>query len=349
MPDTADMYGYPHCVGHRASLAGGMFDACKAEPAITFHFATAVEAIESFDPKPRLSIKPRNGQAEVAEFDVVLASDGIKSITRSTILSRLGLREEEADTGQAAYRIMLKREEMEHDPEMRELLDRNLVVRWIGERRHIIAYPVDFKNIYNLATTQPDVNFAAAPSATYTTRGSKKAMLEVFGDFCPLVLRMLDLVPEGEVCEWRLRQHTEVPVWVHGSIALLGDACHPTLPHLGQGAAMAIEDGAVIAEVLSRAPNADPDSLQRSLKVYELIRKDRTAALVELAAHSGRILHMGDGKAKEDRDRLFAAHKDKKGTVPDRWASPDVQAMIYGHDCVQHAIDNFDQMYATIE
>ena len=346
MPDIEAKYGYPHCTGHRSSLAGGMYKGCQAEAAIKFHFATAVEDIDSFGPKPRLTIKPRAGEARTIEADVVLGADGIKSVTRSRMLAELGLEAEEADTGQAAYRIMLKRSEMEHDAEMMALLDSDTVVRWIGPRRHIIAYAVSGHTIYNLSSAQPDDHFAAAPSATYTTRGSKSAMLSVFGDFCPLVHRMLDMVPEGEVCEWRLRQHKELPTWTHGCVALLGDACHPTLPHLSQGAAMAIEDGAVIAEVLARAPSRDPPTLARCLKTYERLRKDRTTTLVELAAMSGRALHLGEGKAKEERDRQFAAHKEKKGAIPDKWASPDVQQMIYSHDCIQHAADHFDEVFA---
>jgi hypothetical protein len=55
-------------------------------------------------------------------------------------------------------------------------------------------------------------------------------MLKVYADFCPLVVRMLELVPEGEVCEWKLRVHHPLKTWVEGNVALLGDACHPTLP-----------------------------------------------------------------------------------------------------------------------
>jgi salicylate hydroxylase len=346
MPDIATKYGYPHCTGHRSSLAGGMYNGCKAESAIKFHFSTALESIETFGPIPKITLKPRNGEAYTIEVDVLLGADGIKSVTRTTMLDKLNLVAEEADTGQAAYRIMLKRSEMEHDPEMLALLDSDTVVRWIGERRHIIAYAVSSHSIYNLSTAQPDTHFAAATNATYTTRGSKTAMLDVFGDFCPLVHRMLDLVPEGEVCEWRLRQHKELATWTHGAVALLGDACHPTLPHLSQGAAMAIEDGAVVAEVLARAPDLSPTTLGRCLRVYELLRKGRTTTLVDLAAISGRALHLGEGKAKEERDRLFAAHKEKKGAIPDKWASPDVQEMIYSHDCVQHANEHFDELFA---
>jgi salicylate hydroxylase len=68
---------------------------------------------------------------------------------------------------------MLKQEEMQHDSELLQLLDGDIATRWIGEKRHIIAYPVSSKSIYNMSTAQPDTNFAVMPSATYTTRGSK--------------------------------------------------------------------------------------------------------------------------------------------------------------------------------
>ncbi|GKT48652.1 FAD-dependent monooxygenase OpS4 [Colletotrichum spaethianum] len=348
MPNIRELYGYPHCNDHRSSLAGGLYGACKKEPAVTFHFATALASIDSFAPKPSFTVQPRDGEARSVEADVLLACDGIKSIVRSSLLDSIGAVGGEEETGQAAYRIMLTREQMAGDPELLALLDSDEVVRWIGEKRHIIAYPVSSHTIYNLSTTQPDSNFAAATNATYTTRGSKKVMLDVFHDFCPLVHRMLNLVPDGEVCEWRLRMHKPLPAWVHtdGPVALLGDACHPTLPHLSQGAAMAIEDGSVVAEVLARAPDTKPATLRRCLKAYELSRRDWTSQLVNMAFLSGKQLHLGEGKAKEERDRMFAEHK-SAGAVPDKWASPDVQRMIYTNDCVANIQRDFDELYKS--
>ncbi|KAI0803972.1 hypothetical protein GGR55DRAFT_660490 [Xylaria sp. FL0064] len=353
MPDIAELYGYPHCVGHRASLAGSLFEGCQKEPAITFHFSTALESIKSFGPdKVLFTVKPRNGEAYEVQSDILLAADGIKSSVRTAMLRAIGSSAEVEDTGQAAYRVMLSRADMEHDPEMLELLDSDCALRWIGEKRHIVAYPISNKSIYNLSTCQPDTNFAAAPSVTYTTRGDKSAMLKVYGDFCPLVLRMLNLVPEGEVCEWRLRSHKPLERWTLGAVTLLGDACHPTLPHLGQGATMAIEDAAVVAECVSALPvkdgEIDREALSRALSVYELLRKDRTSTLVDLAAFSGRILHLGEGKAKEERDRQFAEARKKGNSVPDKWASPDVQKMIYSHDCVTEAQEKFAELFSGL-
>ena len=85
-------------------------------------------------------------------------------------------------------------------------------------------------------------------------------MLKVFDDFCPMIHRMLDLVPEGEICEWRLRTQSRLPTWVHGCVTLVGDSCHPTLPHIAQGAAQAIEDAGVLGVVLSKCPDGSPIS-----------------------------------------------------------------------------------------
>lgn len=350
MPNIEELYGYPHTADHRFSLASGMYNACKEHSEIKFHFATSMTEVLSFDPQPTFRVQPRESEPYTVRADVLLACDGIKSVTRNAILKEAGLDGEEADTGQAAYRIMLKREDMEKDPEMKALIDSDEVTRWIGEKRHIIAYSVDDKNIYNLSTTQPDKAFAAAPSATWTTRGDKSVMLDVFRDFCPLVQKMLHLVPEGEVCEWRLRMHKTLPTWTHGSAALLGDACHPTLPHLSQGAAMAAEDGAVVAEVLSLAPDASAETIARCLKVFELSRKEWCARLVDLAFFSGRTLHLGEGQAKEERDRQFAEAKARgEGAVPDKWASPEVQKMIFSNDCVENVRGEFEGLYKSLE
>lgn len=345
-----ETYHYPHMVGHRHSLANGLYNGCKAQKAITFHFSTRVEHVNSSVPKPSFTAIPREGNPYTVECDVVLAADGIKSLARVEVLKQLGVEADVTDSKQAAYRIMLNRSEIESDPELLALIEKEGVTRWIGEKRHIIAYPISNKTIYNLSTTQPDVNFAAAPSETYTTKGSKTAMLDVFSDFCPKVLRMLNLVPEGEVCEWKLRVHAPLPTWIHGSLALIGDACHPMLPHMAQGAAQAIEDAAVVAVALSRVPNANPESINKALRVYEKVRKERAEMLVELAAASARQLHLGSGKAKEERDKQFAKLRAKggKASVPDKWADADVQKIVYGVDCVKIAQEEFDEMYQSL-
>ncbi|KAJ5566051.1 Monooxygenase FAD-binding [Penicillium sp. DV-2018c] len=342
-------YGYKHMVGHRSSLATGLYEGCKQHSSIRFHFGTNAEQLD-FSSRPSFTAVPRANDTPPfrVECDVLLSADGIKSVTRVEMLKRLGVNVGVKDTHQAAYRIMIHKDQIKDDPELLALINSNRVTRWIGPKRHIIAYAVSNNTIYNLSTTQPDTNFAAATNATYTTKGSKVAMMSVFSDFCPMVQRLLNYVPEGEVCEWKLRVHDQLPTWVHGSVALVGDACHPTLPHLAQGAAQAIEDGAVLGVVLSKLPDTSPESINRALRVYEKVRKSRAEALVEMATASGRALHLGEGAAKEERDKQFAALRAGKGPVPDKWADADVQREIYGFDCTKVAADNFDQYFSEM-
>jgi len=349
MPHIRQEYGYPHMVGHRSKLAGGIFENCQRQnKAVNFFWKSTISKVVAFTPKPTFEVMPRQGEPYQVECDVLLAADGVKSCIRVEMLRALQVDAEVVDTGQASYRIMLKREEMTPYPELTTLLDSDQVTRWIGEKRHVIAYPVANKTIYNISTAHPDKNFAEAPSTKYTTRGSKKAMLKMYHDFGPTVQRMLNIVPDGEVCEWKLRVHAPLPTWVHESVALVGDACHPTLPHLNQGAAQAIEDAAVLSVVLDHLPDGDPESINKALRVYEKVRKERAETLVALAAESGRTLHLGEGAAKEERDRLFRDAAEKGGKVPDRWADKDVQRMIYGHDCMKVAEEVFDELFNSL-
>ncbi|RDW62199.1 hypothetical protein BP6252_11632 [Coleophoma cylindrospora] len=241
------------------------------------------------------------------------------------------------DSQEAAYRIMLTRSQLSSDLSLLALLDAEVVTRWIAERRHIITYPVTNHTIYNISTNQPVVNFASAPSETYTTKEPEIVMLEVFEDFCPTVLKLLNLIPEEEVCEWKLRIHEPLSTWINGSVALVGDACHTSLSHMSQGGARSVEDGSVLGVVLANLPDASPDAINKALRVYEKIRKQRAEMLVELAAASARNLHLGEGKAKEERDRIFREFREKggKAPVPDKWADAEVQKMVYGIDCVK--------------
>ncbi|KAJ7653942.1 salicylate hydroxylase [Mycena polygramma] len=307
---VAGRYGQPHRVAHRSALANALWEGCKAAaPNVTFHFSTTIVGVD-FD-NHRVQVKERAGEGEGhwVNADVVLGADGVKSVVRKCMLARQGRDGEVKDTGQAAYRIMLHRNQLSRDPELLALVQSNTTFRWIGARRHVIAYPISGNTIFNISTAQPDTNFAAEPTALWTTRADKSAMLRVYADFCPLVVRMLELVPEGDVCEWKLRVYHPLKTWVEGNVALLGDACHPTLPHLNQGAAQAIEDGAVLAVVLSKLADKTtftPVCLSTrcanySCTAFPRLRKARAEHLVEEAAASGHALHLSSGEGEPEK------------------------------------------------
>jgi salicylate hydroxylase len=115
-----ETYGLPHMVGHRHSLANGLFNGCKKYPSINFNFSTSVQKIHGFSPRPSFTAIHREGRSYEVECDVLLACDGIKSSLRSAMLEELGISASVVDSDQAAYRILLTREQMEDDPELLE-------------------------------------------------------------------------------------------------------------------------------------------------------------------------------------------------------------------------------------
>jgi salicylate hydroxylase len=298
-------------------------------------------------------------EPQYVDADVILAADGVRSKARGAMLQRKGevdsgewggndddsvqhARDADpmyvvVDTGQAAYRIMVRRSMINEDPELLPFFTGSHSYRWIGEKRHIIvsssqpkskhlslladpltrasqAYPIDSHDLFNMSTAHPDRRFVEADS--WTATGSKKEMLEVFHDFCPRVQKLLSLVPEGDVLEWKLRVHEPLSTWVDHNVALVGDACHPTLPHLAQGAAQAVEDAAVLGVVLSKI--TDRKDINKALQVYQAVRKPRADWAVMTAAANGKGLHLGAGKDKDARDAAFKAADKKGGANPDK-------------------------------
>lgn len=232
------------------------------------------------------------------------------------------------DTGQAAYRILLPRSLMEKDPELLKLIDEPIVTRWIAHRRHIIAYPINNKTIYNISTAHPDEHLGVEES--WTSKGSKEAMLQMWHDYCPRVQKMLNLVDSDEVLEWKLRVHHPLKTWVEGKVVLIGDASHPTLPHLAQGAAQALEDAAVMSVLLPKIKSRE--DIPKLLKLFEKARKARAEEIVEGAYQNGKRMHLASGAEAEARDRAFEAVK-HGGPNPDATAAPATQgAPIFSED-----------------
>jgi len=125
-------------VGHRSSLANALLDGCKREKAVNIFMSTAIASVESWGAHPSFTATPRKGgEPYPVTCDVLLAADGVKSVIRDQMLKKNNVDAKIIDSGQAAYRIMLTREQMSNDPELLELLDRERATRWIGELKSL--------------------------------------------------------------------------------------------------------------------------------------------------------------------------------------------------------------------
>ncbi|WOO78909.1 FAD-dependent monooxygenase OpS4 [Vanrija pseudolonga] len=330
-------YGWPFTTVHRAALQKCLVQGALNSGVVKLHLGHFITKYDYDNTRFQLGTRD-SSEGEWVDADVIIAADGVKSKAREAMLARVGVVDEVEDTGQAAYRIMVRRSAINEDPELLPFFTGSQSYRWIGEKRHIIAYPIENHDLFNMSTTQPDRNFVQAD--TWTAAGSKTEMLETFHDFCPRVQKLLQLVPEGEVLEWKLRVHKPLPLWVDHNSALVGDACHPTLPHIAQGAAQAIEDAAALGVILAKVTNkAD---INKALRVYQAIRKPRTDWAVNTAAENSKGLHTQD---KASRDNAFS-QADANGSNPDKMISRDVHDILFKYDVVKESEKNFDRLFA---
>lgn len=203
---------------HRADLHNALIKKALALHNVELREDSVVTEVESNFASVTLA------DGTVVRADVIIGADGIKSTVRDHLLQGSSMKA--IATGDAAYRIMLPRSIMERDHELKELIDAPQATRWLGPGRHIIAYPVRKHELYNVVLLHPD---RQEVEESWMTKGSKKAMVDNYSGWDPKVRKLIDLVEDDEVLEWKLCLHRPLKTWVRGSVALIGDACHPML------------------------------------------------------------------------------------------------------------------------
>lgn len=249
-----------------------------------------------------------------------------------------GIKDCSIPTGDAAYRILIPREKLQHDKRALALLDQNIGVRWMGPSAHIMAYPIKNNQVYNMVLLhpqKPDVKY----KESWTTKGDKQEMTEYYKDWNELIRSLISCVPEGEINEWALNTHPPLPTWIENKCALIGDSCHPMLPYVAQGAAQAIEDAAVLTVTLSLA-----EDVTTALKVYQAVRKSRAEAMQQSAASTRDALHLPDGCEQEQRDKAMAEY----GPSNDLWIDRKWQDFMWGVDVMKDTLRDWPNLVARV-
>ncbi|KAF4221444.1 hypothetical protein CNMCM8980_004685 [Aspergillus fumigatiaffinis] len=315
-------------VVHRADLHNALIEKAMALENVQVRVNSTVTRVQ-FDP-PAVTL----ADGTVVQADVVLAADGIKSSIRDQLLGKDATKA--IPTGDAAYRIMLPRSAMENDPELKQLIDEPQATRWIGPYRHIIAYPVRNHQLYNIVLLHPD---RTDVEESWTTRGSKQMMVDDYRGWDRRVTKLIDLVKDNEVLEWKLCQHPPLKTWIKGRVALLGDACHPMLPYVGQGAAQAVEDAAALGVLLSTISSRGEIPL--ALSAYEKSRKHRAETVQQSGTVNRATLHLPDGPEQQARDDQFRASMNGASN-PDKWADLETQKFLWGWDAEKVALETWE-------
>src|SRR5262249_25800734 len=190
--------------------------------------------------------------------DIVVGADGIHSTVRRALFGP----DDPRFTGCVAYRGLVPAERVEH------LNLETTMQRWMGPGKHFVPYYVQARRLLNFVCLVEQDTWT---SESWTKRGDVTEARAAYRGWHPQVRAILDAQQETFV--WALLDRAPLPRWSVGRVTLLGDACHPMLPFMAQGAAQAIEDGATLAAILVR----DATNVPAALRAYEAVRQPRTA------------------------------------------------------------------------
>ena len=248
-----ERYGAPYLLAHRGDLHAALASAVPGERIRLGHQVTGLD-----DQAGAAVLRFADGTA--ARHDAVVAADGVHSLVRDLLFGRGDVN----FTGRIAYRTTFPAALL-GDYEIDEC------TKWWGEDRHIVIYFVkpDRSEVY-FVTSQPEPGFTLE---SWSATGDVRTLRAAFAGFHPQVRRVLAACPG--VHKWALADRDPLERWHDRNVTLLGDACHPMTPYMAQGAAMALEDAAVLARLLHSAD--DRASIDDAFRRFEATRKDRTS------------------------------------------------------------------------
>ncbi len=280
-------YGYPYYHIHRADLVGALAQAAASEPRIALHTSAAVGEIEQRGGGVSVSAGASRYQGRA-----LIGADGIHSTVRSFLFGP----EAPAFTGTVAWRSLVP------SARLPEGFVRPVSTNWWGPGGHFVHYYVRRGGMVNCVCV---VEKQGWERESWIERGDRDELRHDFAGWHDGVQRLIDAMDPDACFKWALFDRPPMPRWTEGRVTLLGDACHPTLPFMAQGAAMAIEDGAVLAECLAAG-----DDIPASLLRYEGLRRARTAQIQIGSRRNAELFHMRGAEAAE-RNRTVAASRSR--------------------------------------
>lgn len=278
--DLRQRFGDTYAVIHRADLHAIILDACRAQKNITLETQARVADFE--DKGDEIVVTMDGGRQIIGR--AMIGADGLWSKTRQKIVGDGKPRV----SGHIAYRAVLKREDVPDD------LWKPDVVLWAGPRTHLVHYPLRRGELYNLVVVFHSDHYVEG----WDQAGDPSLLHQHFKGQVPQVLRMLEKIDVWKM--WVLCDREPVKDWSKGRATLIGDAAHPMLQYLAQGACMALEDAVCLVEKVE----AKPDDIPAALLDYQNARYLRTARVQIMARIYGEFYH-ARGPAAELRDNML--------------------------------------------
>ena len=305
---SAKRYGTPHVMLHRADLHALLAEAVRRLKPDAVHLARRCIGLTQSD--RQVEIRFETGEAASAAY--VIGADGIHSRVRECLFGP----DRPQFTGVVAWRAVVPMEKL--PSRLAQMVGTN----WLGPRGHVLHYPVRRGELMNYISLVERDDWQIE---SWTVAGTRSELANDYRDWHADVHAIIANIETPY--KWALMVREPMPQWSRGRITLLGDACHPTLPFLGQGGVMAIEDGYVVAACLQRY-FTDP---VKAFGRYEELRKERSAAVVR-AAHENRKQVFSPALADKDAIAVSVAREWQQVRLRERFE------WLYAYDATAAAI-----------
>ena len=288
------LYGFSYGVIYRADLHQIFLDACSAQPELTLRTASKVESFTQT--KNAVTVTLASGESLTAS--ALIGADGMWSRIRQAVVGDGKPRV----SGHIAYRAVLKREDVP------EHLWSDDVVLWGGEKTHLVHYPLRRGELFNLVAVFHSTKYDEG----WNSFGDAAELTERFTNACAAVKQLLGQINTWKM--WVLCDREPVKNWSDRRVTLLGDAAHPMLQYLAQGAGQAIEDAVVLREALRFTHGDAPAAFQQ----YQQARYLRTGRVQLTARLYGDIYH-APGVQRELRNQMFQSGTESAGFAGLKW------------------------------
>ncbi len=267
-------YGFPYYHVHRGDLLRVLLMAAGASAKIRLHTGSQVQSFSQDHQMAGLKVNDR----EVAG-DLLIGADGIHSIIRRGLWGN----QQPSFTGNVAWRALVPADRIP------AAMVQPVSSVWWGPGKHFVHYYVRQGELVNCVCV---VEKSGWEVESWTAPGEISELKTDFSGWHNTVTSLIDHMEPASLFKWALFDRPPMQSWRKGRVTLLGDACHPTLPFMAQGAAMAIEDAAVLTTCLRQGIQI-ADSLQR----YEDLRRRRTAEVQRGSRRNATVFHMAGVKA----------------------------------------------------
>jgi salicylate hydroxylase len=304
--DVAAEYGFPYYHVHRADLQRVLAARVPPEQIVLGRRLVGIEEPAGGGAGAVLRFADGSG----AFADVVVGADGVHSVVREQLFGP----EEPRFSGNSAWRGLVPAE---------RVADLGLPIAStvvMGPHRHFVYYFVSAGRFVNWVGVAPTGTWTLE---SWTAPGRLEEALDDFAGWNRVVRRLItevsDAATGADVYRWALYDRDPMARWGAGHVTLLGDAAHPMLPFMAQGACQAIEDAAVLAACLRLLP--DP---VQALRQYEDLRRERTARVQLAARHNETVFHLPDGAEQRERDRKLATASGERSVHRNAW--------VFGYD-----------------